>query len=96
MVGRAETGLLGQRQAQDHARLAVVGKVLTGCGIDQGIEVGQAAQGFAGDGNGQRGVLRRQFDLLGRGIERPALAKHGIEHIQGGAARTEAFDLRHR
>ncbi len=87
MVGRAEPDLLRQREPQHHPRLGVVGQVEPGGGVDQHVEVGQAAQRFTDDRRRQRGVGRRQVARgMGGVVHRQSAAKHRIEHGQRGAA----------
>ncbi len=92
VVGRAEPDPLRQREADDHARLRIVGQALPRGAVDQRIEVGDPAQCLARYGDGEPVVGRCEVAGGGAGgIERPALAKHGIEHLQRGAARADAF-----
>ena len=69
--------------------LLIVGQALARRAVDQRVEVGQAAQRLAGDGDGERAVGRRQ--VARRPTQRlssvwPA-AQHRIEHLQRRSAR---------
>jgi hypothetical protein len=92
MVRGTETDLLGQRKAEDGSRLAVVGQPLPGCAVDQRVEIGQAAQSFAGNGTCQCGVGRRQpAGSLGGIVHRLTASKYGIKHPQGDFAGINPF-----
>jgi hypothetical protein len=52
MFRRSEADLLREREAEDHACLAVVRKALPGRTIDQRVEVRKPTQCFPGDCNG--------------------------------------------
>ena len=56
VLGRAEANLLCQGDAQHHASLAVIGQTVARGAVDQGVEVGQSAEGFADNRNGQRAI----------------------------------------
>ena len=94
MIGRVEADLLGEGEAQNHARLRVVGQALAGGRIDQFVEIGQAAQCLAGDGRGVGGVGWREAARGGGGaVERLALAQDGIKHDEGRTARGGAVRI---
>ncbi len=88
MLGRAEPDLLRKRDPQHHPRLAVVGKPLSRRAVDQVIEVGHPPKHLAGNGDRQSLVggfqARRR---LRRRVERAPAPKHGVQHLQRGAAR---------
>ncbi len=60
-----------------------------GVGVDQAIEIGQAAQRLGGDGL-RMGAIDGEGEVLGgdveRRLQRQAAAEHGVEQAHGGAA----------
>ena len=91
VVGRVEADFLGEREAQHHPRLGIVRQWALGRAVDQIVEVGQAAEDFAGDRQRQRLVVRRQARTArGSGVERHPGAQHRVEHVQRRLARGEA------
>ncbi len=93
MRRRAERQRLDERDAQRKARLGVIGQPRLGRRIDQRVEIGQAPQHLGGNRMRQRAVvapLDPRGRTANRGLERQALAQHGIEQPQRGAARGDA------
>jgi len=92
----SEPDLLGQREAHDHPRLAVVRQALAGRPIDQRVEVRDPPKRFARD-RYCKGAVRagKVANSSGGGVERQSAPKHGIEHLQRGAACAEAFNAWH-
>ena len=88
MLRSPEPRLLGERQSQHHARLAVVWEPLPRRAIDQRVEVRDPPQNLTGNRDGQGLVRRLQIPngLRGR-VERSPAPQDGIEHLQRGPAR---------
>ena len=96
MVGRAEADLLREREAQHHPRLAIVGQALAGRAVDQRVEVGQAAQRLAGDGDAPSAAVRPAGERCATAARRaessvwPRRASTRIEHLQAPAPAARA------
>ena len=60
MIGSAETDLLREREAEDHARFRIVGQALARGAVDERVEIGQAPQRLAGDGTSESAVRGRK------------------------------------
>ena len=89
---------LCQHHAQHRADLGILGQPLLRRAVDQAIEIGQPAQGLVGDGAGETLVGHaahltqcRPFGLF----QRFAPPQHGVEHLQGRAARVDSGRLSH-
>ena len=96
VVRGSEPDLLGEGEAQNHPRFAVVGQSLPGRAVDQCIEVGEPPQRLARDGDRERPVGRREVaDRGGCGLEGLPAAKHRIEQLQRRAARSKPFNAWH-
>src|SRR4029079_10960155 len=96
MFRRSESNLLRKRDPQYHSRLAVVGKPLAGCAVDERVEVGYPSHHLAGDGHGQSEICGREALCgLRRGVESPAATKDQIEHLQSGTPSRNALNAWH-
>ncbi len=90
VVWRSEANLLRECEAQDRARLRILGQRALRGAVDQRVEVGQAAQRLAGDGDREPLVGIGQADRTGGGVQRTALAQHAVEQLQRRAPSVEA------
>ena len=90
---RAQRQRLDKGDTQREARLGVVGQALARRTVDQGVEVGQAAQRFGGDGMSEGAVVgpgELARGAVERRLEGQALAEDRVEQPQRGAAGRDA------
>ena len=95
MLRRAHRQRLDERDAQREAGLRVVRQALLRGGIDERVEIREAAQGLGHDRMGKRAVVDALQIARGgveRRFQRKPLAKHGVEEPERRAA---AFETDH-
>jgi hypothetical protein len=97
VVGRAESDLLRESQAEHRAGLAVVCEAVAGGAVDQVVEVGNAPQRLTGDGDREAMIGGRELTLVsGSGIQRLSTPKNAVEHLQRSLASAKTLNAWHR
>ena len=89
---RVEANALGERHAQHHARLGILGQRQAHRAIDGLVEQRHAAEHFARDRGRETGVGRRKVSrgVAGGLVERFVAAQYGVEQPERGGAGGDA------